>query len=281
MVLVAPGEAGHGSEIAAQVRLHDLYATLVEYAGLAPPPGVDARSLAPVIAGSERRGRLALSYVATTNYGMSLLTPEGLKLEWRNSPWRALAGVFAWSRVEGLREVALAGPPAGPEAARWRRRIQDEYAQRAPGLRLEVSQRGAAEIGVEVVTELIDPVTVKTPAADSIPIDWLDVGRLRAQLPPGRSLRLQFERIARRELAVSVALRWPGCEEEVRRSLHGSPGELRSPRVEQVTAGACAGGPAAGPVEIRLFWQGPVPSSTWRPAGEELQESLRALGYLN
>ena len=49
----------------------------------------------------------------------------------------------------------------------------------------------------------------------------------------------------------------------------------------RVAAPACAGGDGAGPVEIRLLWQGPVPSSAWRPADEELQESLRALGYLN
>ncbi|MBP1643430.1 MAG: sulfatase [Acidobacteria bacterium] len=281
LVLVVPGESARGREVAAQVRLHDLYATLLEYAGLAVPEGVDARSLAALARGAEERGRLALSYVATTNYGMSLITPDGLKLEWRNSPWRALAGVFDWSRVEDLRERRLAEPPPGPEAARWRQRIQDAYAQRAPGLRLEVSQRGSAEVGVEVVTELIDPVTVKTPGADSIPIDWLDVGRLRAALPAGRALRLHFERIARRELAVAVALTWPGCAEPAREALHGTPEQLRAARVVRVAAPACAGGDGAGPVEIRLLWQGPVPSSAWRPADEELQESLRALGYLN
>ncbi|KAB2961814.1 MAG: sulfatase, partial [Thermoanaerobaculia bacterium] len=281
MVLVAPGDRGGGREIAAQVRLHDLYATFLEYAGLPVSPEVDARSLSPLIRGTDDRGRVALSYVATTNYGMSLLAPGGLKVEWRNSPWRALAGVFAWSRVDGLAERPLPGPPEGPEAARWRERIQGEYGKRAPGLRLEVDQHGDAEVAVEVVTELIDPVTVKTPAADSVPIDWLDVGRLRADLPSGRALRLHFERISRRELAVAVALRWPGCEEEIRRTFHGTPEQLRAPQSVRVPAGTCAGGEEAGPVEIRLYWQGPVPSSDWRPADEDLQRSLRALGYLN
>jgi arylsulfatase A-like enzyme len=281
VALVVPGESARGREVAAQVRLHDLYATLLEYAGLDVPPGVDARSLSPLVRGSDERGRVALSYVATTNYGMSLITPGGLKLEWRNSPWRALAGVFAWSRVEGLRERPLPGAPDDPEAARWRQRIQGEYAHRAPGLRLEVSQGGAAEVAVEVITELIDPVTVKSPGADSIPIDWLDVGRLRASLPAGRALRLHFERIPRRELAVTVALRWPGCAQESRHALHGTPAQLVAPRLLRVPAGPCALDPRAGPVEIRLFWQGPVPSSAWRPADEALQESLRALGYLN
>lgn len=281
MLVAMPDGAGRGREIASQVRLHDLYPTLLEAAGVPVPEGIHARSLAPLVAGGHESGRPAFAYVALTNYGLALIAPDGLKLEWRNSPWRALAGRFHWSRVEGFAEHRFEPAPETPEARRWAEAAQDAYDSLAPGLRLELAPGDAEPLEVEVVTELVDPVSVKIPRSGSAPLDWVDVGRLRGTVEAARPLRLHFERIPRRQLSVSVRASWPGCERPAVTEVQGTAESLRRPVERRLAPTGCADGRARAAAALVVRWQGPVPSSDWLPAGRELEEDLRALGYLN
>ncbi len=281
LILVTPDGGGAGRAVPSQVRLHDLHPTLLELAGEAPPEGIDGRTLLPLVAGGRERGRPAFTYAAPTNFGLGLLSPEGLKLEWRNVPWRAVAGQLAWSRVAGFDESPLDAAPAGEAPAALAREIETAYAGRAPGLRVELVNPGPEPIAVELTTELIDPVSMKTPALDAAPLDWLDVGRLRGEIPAGRTLSLHFERIPRREVTLAVTATRAGCREASRAAIHDSVERLRAARTELLAAGDCPDGGARPPVRLSVRWQGPAPSSSWSPTDEALQEELRALGYLN
>ena len=281
MLVAMPGGATRGREVATQVRLHDLYPTLLEAAGVPVPDGLDAKSLSALLRGESEAGRPAYAYVATTNRGLSLLTPDGLKVDWLNSPWRALAGRFQWSRVEGFAERPLAAPPAADEGARSEQSVQAAYDRRAPGLRLELVPGGTEPLEVEVVTELVDPVGVKIPRADAAPLDWVDVGRLRGTVAPERPLRVHFERIPSRQLALALRVRWPGCADAVETEVQGSAETLGRAVERRLAPVGCADGVPRQPAVLVVRWQGPVPSSDWLPADRELVEDLRALGYVH
>jgi arylsulfatase A-like enzyme len=79
LVVAAPGLKHPGAVVRAPVELLDVYPTIVELAGLVPPPGLDGRSLAPLIEDPDGPGRgLARSWrrVQPTERGHSLRTPR-------------------------------------------------------------------------------------------------------------------------------------------------------------------------------------------------------------
>jgi arylsulfatase A-like enzyme len=57
LVIAAPGLARHGAVVRAPVELVDLYPTVVELAGLAPPPVLDGLSLVPLVEAPDQDGR--------------------------------------------------------------------------------------------------------------------------------------------------------------------------------------------------------------------------------
>ena len=63
LIVAAPGLVHEGAVVRAPTEILDVYPTLVELAGLPPVPGLDGRSLAPVLARPDAPGRAAaLSY---------------------------------------------------------------------------------------------------------------------------------------------------------------------------------------------------------------------------
>ena len=115
-------------------------------------------------------------------------------------------------------------------------------------------------------------------------IDWLDVGRLRASVGPGRPLRLRFEQTVRREIGVVVRARFPGCPQPIEVAVAGPIEEFRQARRWALAPDPGAGcDPEAAPgpgLSLELGWRGPVPTTALE-VDEELREELRALGYLN
>ena len=111
LVVVLPGQ-GKAATVPSQVRLIDLFPTLLELAGVAVPQGIDGESLGPLLAGAqEPAGRAAFAYSASTNHGLSLLSPGGLKLDWRNSVWKPIASELVWFRTREFDEEPLAAAP--------------------------------------------------------------------------------------------------------------------------------------------------------------------------
>jgi arylsulfatase A-like enzyme len=282
LVLALPDGTGAGLAIESQVRLHDLHPTLLELAGLEARSRGGARSLLPLAGGAREPGRTAFSYEALTNHGLSLITADGAtQLEWRNHPWRTSVPTLDWYRIAGFAEHRLAGAPSAEERTRWERILRDAYASAAPGLRLELAASGEEAVDFELVTELVDPSSVKAVDLDGERLDWSDVGRLAGRVAPGRPLRLQFERFARREVALALSARFVGCAEAARLEVVSSAAELVRAREWRLAGDACSSGSAPAPLRFRLEWRGPVPTSTLQPSDRRLEDDLRALGYLN
>lgn len=284
LVVVRPGER-MAREIPSQVRLIDLFPTLLELAGLDVPEGIDGQSLLGLLAGGEEAaGRPALAYAPSTNYGVSLLAPGGLKLEWRNSLWKPIAGDLHWFRRDGLRETPLAAAPATPEADRMVRQIQQAYAHGSNGLRFELENLSPRALRVGVTSDLIDPSTVKSPRVDGARLDWRYIGYLEAELAARATLALQFERPQRRDVELELRVEDASCAAAtVTASIALGFEQLRQPLRRQLELPVCPGAPGGAPaalLRLEVGWQGPLPSKEGMRTDEALREDLAALGYI-
>ena len=284
LVLLAPGQR-RGLRVAEQVRLIDLFPTLLEQAGLEVPPDLDARTLNPWLDGSARpAGRPAVAYSASTNHGLALLAPGGLKLEWRNSLWRPIAGERHWFRVDGFQETPIE-EPATEEARSLLRTAERTYVQGSVGLVLQLVNRSAAAVEVALESDLVDPASVKNRRLEGRGLSWSHIGHLAAPLAAGETLDLQVERVLRREVGLRISYGSPGCAETASRSLEVAVDQLRQTRLEILPLPSCGAADGAAPrpgqLELRLQWRGPLPPAKGAKGDPELEAQLRALGYLN
>ena len=285
LIVVRPGERT-AREVPSQVRLIDLFPTLLELADLEVPEGIDGRSLLGLLDGAEETdGRPALAYAPSTNHGVSLLAPGGLKLDWRNSLWKPIAGDLHWFRRDGLREIPLAAAPATPEADRMVRQIQQAYARGSNGLRFELENLAPRTLQVAVTSDLVDPSTVKSPRVDGVRLDWRFIGYLEAELAARATLALQFERPQRRDVELELRIQDARCAKAtVTTSVALSFEQLRQPLRRQLELPACPGAPGgagASLLRLEVGWQGPLPSSEGMRTDEALREDLAALGYIH
>jgi arylsulfatase A-like enzyme len=273
-------------EIPSQVRLIDLFPTLLELAGLEVPSGIDGLSLRGLLdGGSEPEGRSALAYAASTNHGLSLLAPTGLKLDWRNSLWKPIAGSLLWFRRDGFEETALGEAPSSTEAGRMVRQIQQAYARGANGLRFELRNLSARAVRAAITSDLVDPSTVKSPRVDGVQLEWRDIGFMEAGLAADSTLALHFERSQGREIEVKVDVRTEGCDSVATTTVVASVEQLRQPMRRHLDLPACAGEagrPSGSPgLELEVAWIGPLPSSEGMRSDAALREDLKALGYIH
>ncbi|MEO8275476.1 MAG: sulfatase [Thermoanaerobaculia bacterium] len=318
LILVTPG-AKTARAIESQVRLIDLYPTLLELAGVTVPEGIDGESLGNLLAGSvEPAGRPAWAYGASTNFGVSLLAPSGLKLDWRNSLWKPIAGELRWSTRDGYRETNLATPPMTAEAERMKREIQQVYARDGNGLRFELRNVSPRAVHVTISSSLVDPVAVKSPLAEGVRLDWGHMGFMEAAIAPGATLALRFERTERRQIELEIGAAFEGCAtESVTTAISENADQLRQPVRRIIGLPACGGrdpgssataataataattatiattatsaaaaarsngATPAGALELSLVWHGPLPSAGGVRVDADLRRDLQALGYLH
>lgn len=285
MIVHAPGVDGP-REVPTQVRLIDLFPTLLEMAGLEVPAEIDGRSLAGLLAGGrEPAGRPAFAYAASTNHGVSLLSPEGWKLDWRNSPWKPIAGDVIWSKREGYAERILPGGQDVPEADRMMREIQQAYASGSNGLSLRLENLTNEPLRVGVTSDLVDPSTVKNLRLDGVRLDWKSIGYLELDLEPKQNVALQFERPQRRDVELEVgasSLRCSAARGSTR--IDANLAQLRQAErrfVEMVSCPSQAIAPPVPALAVEVRWQGALPSSRAMPSDEALREDLAALGYIH
>lgn len=289
LVMVLPGETS-ARDVPSQVRLIDLYPTLLELAGVEVPTTIDGRTLRPLLAGeTEPEGRTAWAYAASTNQGLSLLAPGGLKLDWRNSVWNPIAGQLRWFRHRGFEETPLAEAPATGDADSMLRQMQQVYSREVQGLRFDLRNRSRQSVDVSITSDLVDPVSVKSPLVAGARLEWMRVGEMAAPLAAGESLVLQFERSPRREIELQIAVSSGTCPAaRVTTSIVAAVDQLRQPLRRQLELPACpngAGGPrgGAGPgrLDLEVVWKGALPATSTAGPDAALREDLKALGYLH
>jgi arylsulfatase A-like enzyme len=141
LVLSAPGRVPAGRVVASRVRALDLFATLLDLAGLAVPEGVESRSLRPLLAGEEpprsafaeavHRGAREIKAVLE---GPRKLVVRGLDARLHDltldpGETRDLAASEA-AHVEALRGLLLAHHGRSREAAKQARALEFDAATR-------------------------------------------------------------------------------------------------------------------------------------------------------
>jgi arylsulfatase A-like enzyme len=277
LIVAGPGPR-RAERIASQVRLIDLHATLLEWAGMTPDVGADSRSLAGLLVGRSEPPRVATAYAASTNFGLARYLVDGRKLEWRNSPWRPIRDQMVWLRTEGLQERPLEDLPTDEEALRARREMVREYVTTAPGLRLAFSNHAAVPARIMLWSDLVDPVALKVGAVGDPALEWADIQHLELDLRGGESVRLIAERVVQSRLGMRLELANASCGATTSETIAREVSALRGGLVLRFAVPPCRSG-SRGFVELRLKWIGPDPARQ-RQASEDLVEDLRALGYL-
>lgn len=289
LIVVLPGETS-ARDIPSQVRLIDLYPTLLELAGVEVPTTIDGKTLRPLLAGAtEPEGRTAWAYAASTNQGLSLLAPGGLKLDWRNSVWNPIAGQLHWFRRSGFAETSLAAAPATGDADTMLRQMQQVYSREVHGLRFDLRNLSRQSVAVAITSDLVDPVSVKSPLVAGARLEWLRVGEMAAPLGAGESLVLQFERSPRREIELQILVTSATCPAAaVTASIVADVDQLRQPLRRQLELPACAnagpglsGGDGPGRLDLEVVWKGALPATSAAGPDAALREDLKALGYLH
>lgn len=274
LVLAIPGRAAR--QVAAQVRLQDVFPTLLELAGANDTLDIDAESLLPFAALGSAPPRTVVSYAARSNLGVGVLSPSGLRLEWRNSVWGAIAGTLRWSRVDGYQETGLPEQPRGAEAERLLRLARRAYAE-GPGLDVVVTNETARSLAVRLFTDLIDPVTAKASEPGGPRLVWKEVGRLEEEIAAAGSLRLRLERFHRPDVSLRVEMASPECRSPSHLVVEESAAQLaRGTRREVVLCDDLR--MRAG---VSLRWIGPVPAGPDPERDPGAEEQLRALGYID
>ncbi len=93
LIIKPPGSSVTGQRVRRQVRSVDIMPTLLDYAGLPIPEGIDGTSLRESISGDHVEGdiptRPAFSYASASNYGLSMRDGSGLAVIMRNGAWEA------------------------------------------------------------------------------------------------------------------------------------------------------------------------------------------------
>lgn len=283
LVIALPSPA-RAKDIPSQVRLIDLFPTLLELAGLSVPEGIDGRSLRPLLeGGSEPVGRPAWSYSASTNHGLALIGGDGVKLVWHNSLWKPVAGELRWYRRDGYRETLLREAPSGADSERMIRQVQQVYAREANGLRFEARNQSGQAVRIAISSDLVDPASVKSPAVDGVRLDWSYIGFMETTLDSAKVLALQFERTQRRQIELRLEVRPEKCPETVGViEVSADVEQLRQPMRRHLALEGCDGkGPLGAGVELEIRWQGPLPADRETRSDAALREDLKALGYLH
>lgn len=284
LLVALPDGKQRGNRVAAQVRTVDIAPTVLEIAGLPRPPGMDGRSLLPMITGEERFPRRAESYAALSNHGLSLRTGDGGKYIFRNIPWEIPIG---WEQYFDLASDPgetrnLSG--GSVDLQPLRNAAVETLESRQPGLRLVLSNRSDRGCRIELAG---DGVTIGASTVKSTSMDggcrMLGLGRVGCDVEPGIDVNLVFERVQSSVVEIAGTFTTAAANAspfELAIEIGADPGP-RSVSFDPV--GGVSDGPAGdGSVSVMASWFGDPGLLGLDPADTdmELRRQLEALGYI-
>ena len=273
MIVALPGGTGAGTTVDAQVRLVDLAPTLLEVAGLEPLPGIEGRSLLPLVEGRGGGPREAYSYAAAMNRGLALRLPGRGKIEFNDTAWSQLVGKHALTGL-GDDGRALPGPPDAASQAELLARVGEELSNLA-GFHVALASPANKSLQFELRVPRLGPTMVKAVRGAALTLEFVLPHSVRVALEAGRRQELVLDVPARGWLDVVPApASTPACRLALQRG-------VRHARLEggRLVAGEGPLPPAAAGVEIA--WVGDEPATADDPTllDPALADRLRALGY--
>ncbi|MEM6455025.1 MAG: sulfatase-like hydrolase/transferase, partial [Acidobacteriota bacterium] len=291
LVIAWPDRRHAGASVDRQVRLIDVFPTLLESAGLPLPNDLDGRSLTPLLDDpSASFPREAYSYAGSSNHGVSVRLDDRLKYIYNDTVWRPLhgeRGLFDL-RADPFEQVDLSD--AHPQADAIHRALHRRYTETIGRVAVELVNDEDVPMRVVLRGSLARAFTVKAfdlPCEDcvrrqlgALQIDVPLRSRLTCYLhgPPHGSLRV----VAR--IGANRRLRARRTEVIAMSTL------LDGARTWQLDGAALVDGDRRpdDPLEttgLRLAWQGSAAydaSDALDPAALDpaLRARLRSLGYI-
>ncbi|MEE4272861.1 MAG: sulfatase [Thermoanaerobaculales bacterium] len=286
LVLSLPGGEHGGRRVAPQVRTVDIVATILDVVGADPPPGLDGRSLLPLVEAAEDAPRVAESYAALSNHGYALRTGDESKYILRNLPWRIPTGheELYDLRADPGEIHNLADESA--ELPGLRRAAVEDLDRRLPGLRFVLANRGEEALRIELGGRgvAIGGNTVKTTdPASRCKLAGGD--RLRCRIEPGEQVALLVERVLRTDLVIDGAFLREGDTQAQRFEMGfdiAGGDRSRSVVLDPGRGAVVDGDPATGDAAVTVSWAGGLSILGLDPAESdaELRQQLEALGYI-
>jgi hypothetical protein len=279
-LVLSPRPRSGPHSVDAQVRLIDVAPTLLEMADLPASAAAQGRSLVPLMTGeTTTHPELAWAYSARTNWGLGLRVADRWKLIVPNTVWPALRGRdelydLATDPAESRNVVAERNSYSALRALAER-----EIAAIRPGVLLEVRCETAPCFegvlrGLGSERNGVTSTDLDCPCVEPVP------GGARVSPRAGDRFTIVYEDVVDGELALALASTGPAPR---RLELQRRVGPGQPPFALRLEASGWTvddGAEEAPPVGLHVSYRGS--SSEPRPElAQEMQERLRALGYIN
>ncbi len=276
LVVKPPGASGRGHRVPDQVRLVDLFPTLLELSGAAIPDGLDGASLLPLVRGEPDpvSERPAWTYAAFSRRGMALRLDNRWKYRFNNSAAQELLGREQLHDLVADPDETVDLAPSSAETPRLRRRMLRYLMEHGTGVRLRLSNPTEEPIALVFVGPDLQFVTLKAVPQEGASLHWSH-HLLRVDLEPGGRLALFVERL----LEVRLTARIRGGPDDRRQWALGDD-QLGDALVWGGDGVAWSSDVGSGAPILEIDRFGP---SAAAESGDQsvLQQQLEALGYLN
>lgn len=283
LILSLPGGRGAGAMIDRQVRTIDIFPTVLDALGLEPRPGIDGRSLLPLL----DDGRVDFPRVAWSSTAM-----QGVALR-QDGKVKYIANPTVWERERAAESffrldrdpLEIENLAASEATESFRRATIDRYHRTLKGLLLVVDQPSASVSGVERLLITAPKSQLGAPQVRSFdaPPGALPVprpGLIEVRTPPGGRFSVALERLGPRsplrlalegEASCTVELAELVGEDDV------APSPIRLGSDCRPLAEA-----AEGVFTLTLLFSGTEATGAEAPElSPELERQLEALGYLD
>ncbi len=279
LVVAAPDGRRAVERVTRQVRLVDVTPTILELVGLDVPAGLDGVSLVPLLDGRAGPERLdvALSYAASSNWGLAVRRDGVGQLTIRNDAWSDPT-----APVEELAAVDADGPAPRPAAADELRNIAEEVLEGdMPALRIRIANRtGRRPMSGTIEGPAIHMSRVKSTGIGCRCLERRGGSRARFEVPPGEVITVALEAVPAGALQIVVEPAGPRSGT----SVAIDPERLDRPFRAALREGSWVMGPEVGDGEDGVVaWWHHRPEAQVSFTGEvdpEVRAQLEALGYV-
>lgn len=279
LVLRLPGIQPQGRRIESQVGIVDLYPTLLELAGdPVDRSDIDGRSVLRLARGSATVEPVpAWTYASLSRRGLGLSLDHRWKYVLNNSAASELLGTEALYDLAADPDESENLAADHPRTWEFRRMALGHIAQKSSGLRLQFRNPTAVPLVFALSGPDVNVARAKAATLDPDRLSWVDGQVLWVTLPMDAETVLFFEGAERHKLKVAIS-------SESAKLFELALGSVETPARVAWRAGSLVLASGGGPNDTTVLdvdWQGIRGASTDHGDEREIEQQLRALGYLN
>ncbi len=204
LVIAAPDKReAAGRQVSTQVRLIDIFPTVLELVGLKSPGDLDGRSLVPLFDDpGAAHPEDAWSYASSSNVGLSLRRAGRFKYIFNNSAWLPIHGRESLYRLDIDPTTSTDVASTDPATASLRDETAETFDRRTSGLRVHFTNRLDTPLEGHLKGFIVQPLRIKTFGLSAGDIEWR-YQMVNFSVPAGESMEFFVEGIPFGELYVT------------------------------------------------------------------------------